>query len=134
MALNLRIPLCICSRVGWTSLCMMSNSCKLATAETSCLKMLRVWKRLISVLQNYFQVLMWSGESVRKATVLISSRNTTSPSILSRFGWFSFFKLEINFKSGFRSCSGLGVCNYWLGSKEVLGEKLTIDIKFSLFN
>lgn len=134
MTLNLRIPLCICRREGWTSLCMMSNSCKLATAEASCLKMLRVWKILISVLQNYFQVLMWSGDSVRKATVLISSRKTTSPSIFSRFGWFPFLKLEIKFKSGFWSWNGVGGCNYWLGQKNVSGGNLTIVIKLSLLN
>ena len=83
--LNFRIPLCICRRVGCTSRWIMPFSFKHATAEANCLKILRVWKRLISDFENCFHVLMWSGASVRRAIVLISSRTTAFPIRLSKF-------------------------------------------------
>ena len=86
---NFSMPLCICSRVGCTSRSVMPSSFMLATAAVSCLKTLSVLKTLISVLQNCFQVLMWSGASVLKTNV-DTSRSITGVAVnFMMLGWLS---------------------------------------------
>lgn len=118
--LNLRIPLFKWSLVGCTSLCMIPCAFKAAIADVSYLNMLSVWNRLIWVLQNCFQVLMWSGASDLKTMVLISLSISTLPHIFNKFGWFILETMSTNWQR---------ICCLARGT----GEKSMNVIWFSLF-
>jgi hypothetical protein len=71
------------------SLCTMLLSWSAATAVQTCRKTLRASSVVNRYLQNYFHVEIWSGASVLKTKVLISSMCMTGSTMFSRFGWFT---------------------------------------------
>ena len=95
-------------RVGCTSRCTIPRSFRAATAETSCLKMERVWNRLICVLQNYFHILMCSGASHRKTNVFISSKFSALSQTFSRFSWLICWTVSIKLSRIYCLCRGTG--------------------------
>lgn len=88
--LNLTIPLFRWILVGCISLWTMFWECKYSRAEVNCLKMDNFSSKENELLQNYFQLEIWSGLSDLKTNVWTLSKIKTGAVKLSKLGWYIF--------------------------------------------